>query len=250
MKKSKLLLVLLACVLMAMLTGCTAVITDDFGESYEIPLDDAEDMARAYIEEQIKSYVAEELKNGNDLTTILGIDQEEIEAIVREEIQSAIEEEISNGDVLNIIQAVVFFYYCRFGEAYLADALVFTCYRLAILRNNRLHLTGWYNARRVTHTVEAIDESPTPEFYFHYCRMPSNRYAIQYDLKTTTYNDELMKSQRHGPNFWRYLLCFASSNGYDYGIGRTICFKKEVQELLQYVAKAFKQELDEDLFLK
>ena len=152
--------------------------------------------------------------------------------------------------LLNIIQAVVFFYYCRFGEAYLSDALIFTSYRLAILRNNRLNLLRWYNEGRVKHTVEAIDESPTPEFYFHYCRMPSNRYAIQYDLKTTTLKDELMKSQRHGPNFWRYLLYFASSNGCDYSIGRTICFKKEVQELLQYVAKAFKQELDEDLFLK
>ncbi|MBO6111938.1 MAG: hypothetical protein J6P45_02670, partial [Lachnospiraceae bacterium] len=101
MKKSKLMLVLLSSILMMMLTGCTAVITDDYGESYEIELDEAEEMAKEYIADEMRTYIADEVSKGTSLADVLGIDEAELEQIVREEIKAAVEEEMKNGDLVN-----------------------------------------------------------------------------------------------------------------------------------------------------
>ncbi len=99
MKKKSFLFILLAMLTAVVLTGCTAIVTDDYGETYEIPLDDAEEMAREYIAEQMQTYISDELAKGNSLADILGISEAELEQIIRQEIRSAIQEELGNQDL-------------------------------------------------------------------------------------------------------------------------------------------------------
>ena len=171
--------------------------------------------------------------------------------------------------LLIIARAILFYYFCKFGNVYLADACVFVLYRIGKLRNTRQRLKAWYgnDEKYVVHTITALDESPTPEHFFHYCRMPSNRYAPHYDLKGPLYakhNDEklrLLRSRNHGPDWWKRYLAFASSTnvswiptvtdsiGSDISIGNAICFKDQIQELLNEIAKDFECEFDGKLTL-
>ncbi len=99
MNKKSILFIFLTVFMAIMMTGCSAVITDDKGEKYEIPLDNAEEMARKYIADQMQNYITEELAKGNSLADILGIDEKDLEQIVREEIKNAIAEEIGEQDI-------------------------------------------------------------------------------------------------------------------------------------------------------
>ncbi len=167
--------------------------------------------------------------------------------------------------LLIIARAILFYYFCKFGNVYLADACVFVLYRIGKLRNSRQRLKAWYgnDEKHVPHTIEALDESPTPEHFFHYCRMPSNRYAPYYDLKGPLYaksDDEkvsLLSGWNHGPDWWKRYLAFASSMTnasliipkVPDSIGDSICFKKEVRELLNDVVRDFGCQYDEKLVL-
>ncbi len=104
MKRSRLLLVLLLVFAAAFaFSGCTAVVTDDDGETYEIPMDEAEEFAREYISEEMELYITEQIKSGYSLADALGIDDAEIEKIIREEVRNAIQEEIKNGDLVDMV---------------------------------------------------------------------------------------------------------------------------------------------------
>ena len=104
MKRSRLLLVLiLAFTAVFAFAGCTAIVTDDDGETYEIPLDDAEEFAREYISEEMELYITGQLEQGYALADVLGLDQAQIEEIVREEVRNAITEEIKNGDLVDMV---------------------------------------------------------------------------------------------------------------------------------------------------
>ena len=150
--------------------------------------------------------------------------------------------------LLIIARATWFFYYCKFGDVYMPDAISFILYRLGKLRNERCQRKKWYNDDLVKHTIEAIDESPTPEYFFHYCQMPSNRYTRHYNLKNADDNRELTMSGRHGPDFWRKLLALVSSSNLD-GLGKSICFKRKIKMLFDDVAKDFGMYLNDDLAL-
>lgn len=81
--------------------------------------------------------------------------------------------------LLNVIRAVLFLYYCKHRDLYLDDALVFITERLSKIRaiNNSLRAKKiLQDSPIVSHTVEALAESPAPEFFFRYCMMPTNRY--------------------------------------------------------------------------
>lgn len=150
-----------------------------------------------------------------------------------------------------IARATCFFYYCKFGDVYMADAIVLILYRLGKLRNTRFQRAKWYNHDLVKHTIEAIDESPTPEYFFHYCQMPSNRYVRYYNLKDASENEKLALGWRHGPDFWKKLLILTSSSnpfGLN-GLGRFICFKKKVHTLFNDIARDFEWSLSSDLSL-
>ena len=82
------------------LTGCSAVITDDAGGTYEIPLDEFEGMAKEYVAAEIKTYIADEIKSGKSLGEILGVDDSYIEDIIREEIKGAIAAELKDNNII------------------------------------------------------------------------------------------------------------------------------------------------------
>lgn len=170
--------------------------------------------------------------------------------------------------LLIIARAVLFYYFCKFGNVYLADACVFVLYRIGKLRNSRQRLKAWYgnDEKHVPHTIEALDESPTPEHFFHYCQMPSNRYVPYYDLKGPQYakSDEeksslsnLLSSWKHGPDWWKRYLAFTSSTTkasliipkVPDSIGDSICFKKQVMKLLNDIVRDFGCKYDEKLVL-
>ena len=167
--------------------------------------------------------------------------------------------------LLIIVRAVLFYYYIKFGNVYLADACILILYRLGKLRNRQQNLYEWYNGRYAQRTIDALDESPAPEYFFQYCQMPSNRYVPRYDLKKEIYNYEgdiqiLLSSWRHGPDWWKKVLGFAASgvvSGINTGIadvssgsvGKEIYFKKEVKNLLNEVAKDFGWEFSDELVL-
>lgn len=166
--------------------------------------------------------------------------------------------------LLIIAKAIMFFYFCRFGSVNLADACVFILYRIGKLRNTRQRLDVWYgnNDKYVQHTLEALDESPTPEHFFYYCQMPSNRYVPKYDLKKAIYEmDDNEKKKlngwNHGPDWWKRFLAFsASSVDKDCccpsveSIGESVCFKEQIAELLNDVAKDFGWKYNSTLMLK
>ena len=167
-----------------------------------------------------------------------------------------------------IARAILFYYFCKFGDVYLADACVFILYRIGRLRNGTARRKdSWYGNREdercVPHTIIALDESPTPEYFFKYCQLPSNRYVRYYDLKTSTKDDPLLNSWRHGPDWWKNLLGFVSS-GQDKNpdgkaisipllenarIGNSVCYKKEIADLLNDVANDFGREFDKETLL-
>ena len=80
--------------------------------------------------------------------------------------------------LLNIIRALLFLYYCKFGDVYLCDALIFIVERVGRIRANSDRIVAKKVLRDslVTHTVAALDESPTPEIFFGYCVLPTNQY--------------------------------------------------------------------------
>lgn len=170
-----------------------------------------------------------------------------------------------------IARALLFYYFSKFGDLYLADACIFILYRIGRLRNTSAKKrNAWYGNdskgdQCAPHTIAAIEESPSPEYFFQYCQMPSNRYVRHYDLKEGTIKREeleiLLKSLRLGPDWWKRLLAFAASavkkqqapppNEKQANsdripicldvphIGGSICYKKEIAVLLNDVAKDF-----------
>lgn len=99
--------------------------------------------------------------------------------------------------ILNIIRALLFFYYCKFGDVCLDDALLFITERIGRIRaeNTRIVADRILQQSQIPpHTIEALDESPSPEYFFHYCIMPTNRYAY-------TGNDD-KKPWHIKPAFW------------------------------------------------
>ena len=158
-----------------------------------------------------------------------------------------------------IARAILFYYFCRFGDVYLADAIAFILYRIGKFRNTTARSKlAWYGVRdeRVPHTIQALDESPTPEHFFRYCMMPSNRYVRHYDLKNSGIGDSLKASWRHGPDWWKRTLTFIASGVKQdgvgvpipecksYCIGSSICFKDKVALLFNEVAADFGWEYD------
>lgn len=80
--------------------------------------------------------------------------------------------------LLHFIRAFLFMYFCKFGDVYLDDALVFIMERVGRLRSNeRIDSRRIFNDPLLAHTAVALDESPSPRSFFAYCIMQSNRYA-------------------------------------------------------------------------
>ena len=164
-----------------------------------------------------------------------------------------------------IARAILFYYFCRFGDVYLADACVFILFRIGRLRNTTARSKDtWYGARGgmlAPHTMQALDESPTPEHFFRYCAMPSNKYVRHYNLKDANSDDDLKKSWRHGPDWWKHYLSFVASsvtvkgnavplpNCESYCIGQSVCFKEKVAALLNEIASDFGWQYDSTLNL-
>lgn len=165
-----------------------------------------------------------------------------------------------------IANALLFYYFSKFGDVYLADACIFILYRIGRLRNKTAKSKGaWYgngyDEKCVPHTISALEESPSPEFFFKYCQLPSNRYVRYYNLKNIDQNQDtvLLRKFNLGPDWWKRFLVLASSSVVQtpmkedsiwipdipqYHIGDSICFKKEIAELLNEVAHDFKWEFD------
>lgn len=81
--------------------------------------------------------------------------------------------------LLNIIRALLFQYYCKFGDIYLSDALVFIAEHIGKIRATETRIVPKKTLQLpiVSQTVEALDESPSPEFFFGYCTLPTHRYV-------------------------------------------------------------------------
>ena len=96
--------------------------------------------------------------------------------------------------------------------------------------------------------------------------MPANRYVPYYDLKGPQYAksaeeksnlSNLLSSWKHGPDWWKRYLAFMSSTTnasliipkVPDSIGDSICFKKQVMELLNDIAEDFGCKYDEKLIL-
>jgi len=81
--------------------------------------------------------------------------------------------------ILNIIRAVLFQYFCKFGDAYLCDALVFITERIGKIRamSPKISAKKILQNPIIAHTVEALDEAPSPEYFFAYCVLPTNKYV-------------------------------------------------------------------------
>lgn len=166
---------------------------------------------------------------------------------------------LAQSHILMIAKAILFYYFCKFGDVYLADACIFILYRVGRLRNRSARSkASWYGNRDdekcVPHTIEALDESPSPEYFFRYCQLPSNRYVRYYNLKNSDNNKDvkLLESWRHGPDWWKRLLFFAASSvdvdkegipaigtSEELCVGGSICYKEHVAELLQGPASDF-----------
>lgn len=165
--------------------------------------------------------------------------------------------------LLIIARALLFYYFSKFGDNHLADACIFILYRIGRLRNTSARKkNAWYGNdpkgdKCVPHTIAAIEESPSPEYFFQYCQMPSNRYVRHYNLKDKTQNEDkgLLKKFTLGPDWWKHLLVFAASKKGDNSgeisipsdtthIGESIYYKSQIADLLNDVAKEFGWEYD------
>ena len=152
-----------------------------------------------------------------------------------------------------IARALLFYYFSKFRDLYLADACIFILYRIGRLRNTSARKkNAWYGNgdQCAPHTIAAIDESPSPEYFFQYCQLPSNKYVIQYNLKDNTKNKDWLKKFTLGPDWWKHLLAFAATTTpKDAGeipvptntplIGDSIHYKSQIAALLNDVANDF-----------
>ena len=173
------------------------------------------------------------------------------------EIQSFLNAEWSYAqlELKNIARAILFFYFLHFGTQYIADAILFVLHRVGRLRNQPKNLKAWYNTDQLSgHTIDVLDESPTPEFFFKYCGMQSNRYSRRYVLRGSRTEpigtSNLRNRKTHVPNYWVNLLKLVSSNSEFHGIGASVCFKKDIYDLYYDVAKDFAWSLNDELMLK
>ena len=108
--------------------------------------------------------------------------------------------------LLHVIRALLFLYYCRFcldGELYLNDALLFIVQRIGRIRNKSRITETIFEDPIVLHTVEALDESPSPEHFFRYCVLPTNLYARDYGQNRN--GDKFTAKSTSGirPAFWQ-----------------------------------------------
>lgn len=94
-----------------------------------------------------------------------------------------------------IARALLFLYYCKFGNKYLDDALVYVLERIGKIRNEYSISDHVYNHPLVMHTVMALEESADPELFFYYCAMPTNGYKKDVGDDPTR--------NRVKPQFWR-----------------------------------------------
>ena len=108
--------------------------------------------------------------------------------------------------LLHVIRALLFLYYCKFcldGEMYLNDALMFIIQRIGRVRNQYKITETIFKDPIVLHTVEALDESPTPEHFFRYCVLPTNLYSRNYGANRK--GEEYKATSQRGirPAFWQ-----------------------------------------------
>lgn len=108
--------------------------------------------------------------------------------------------------LLHVIRALLFLYYCRFcldGEIYLNDALMFIIQRIGRVRNQSKITETLFRDSIVLHTVEALDESPTPEHFFRYCVLPTNLYARDYGANRQGEAFTATSTSGIRPAFWQ-----------------------------------------------
>ena len=108
--------------------------------------------------------------------------------------------------LLHIIRALLFLYYCKFcldGEMYLNDALMFIIQRIGRVRTQYKITETIFQDPIVLHTVEALDESPTPEHFFRYCVLPTNLYARDYGANRNQEKYEATSQRGIRPAFWQ-----------------------------------------------
>ena len=108
--------------------------------------------------------------------------------------------------LLHVIRALLFLYYCKFcldGEMYLNDALMFIIQRIGRVRNQYKITETLFRDPIVLHTVEALDESPTPEHFFKYCVLPTNLYARDYGSNRKGEEYKATSPSGIRPAFWQ-----------------------------------------------
>jgi hypothetical protein len=116
--------------------------------------------------------------------------------------------------LLNVIKAVLFMYYCKFGEVFLSDAVFFVAECLSRLRCRDRISFQITNEDIVKQVVEELDTSSSPEYFFHYCVLPNNRYEYKVDG-----NSPLIKK-----SYWTHLLRL-----YEQLFTLGTCFNKEIE---------------------
>ena len=108
--------------------------------------------------------------------------------------------------LLHVIRALLFLYYCKFcldGELYLNDALMFIIQRVGRIRNKTKITENIFQDPIILHTVEALEESPTPEYFFKYCILPTNLYARNYGTDRNGDKYEANSPRGIRPAFWQ-----------------------------------------------
>ena len=108
--------------------------------------------------------------------------------------------------LLHVIRALLFLYYCKFcldGEIYLNDALMFIIQRIGRVRNHNRITETIFQDPIVRHTVEALDESPSPEYFFWYCVLPTNLYARDYGASRKGEAYKATSPNGIRPAFWQ-----------------------------------------------